>query len=240
MGGQIADPVVADVGDAVLAVPTGEELEPNEEGIAFYLDLFTEMRRLGIRPLVTLSHYDPPLALALKNNAWVDRSTIALFERFSRTCFERFGHLVDLWLSFNEIDGIIRHPFTSGGIIDETVEGSLEQACYTALHHQFVASASVTRILHELWPESENTDDPQHFGPEESHIVAVIETAPWLEKCRAALGSHRSQVDPNHPFWQFYSIMQELPGSGEAYLLGGGTPFPPSDGPANYLFAGLV
>ena len=92
----------------------------------------------------------------------------------------------------------------------------------------------------ELWPESENTDDPQHFGPEESHIVAVIETAPWLEKCRAALGSHRSQVDPNHPFWQFYSIMQELPGSGEAYLLGGGTPFPPSDGPANDLFAGLV
>lgn len=153
----------AEMGFSVLRVsiawsrlyPTGEELEPNEEGIAFYLDLFTEMRRLGIRPLVTLSHYDPPLALALKNNAWVDRSTIALFERFSRTCFERFGHLVDLWLSFNEIDGIIRHPFTSGGIIDETVEGSLEQACYTALHHQFVASASVTKMLHEMWPESE-------------------------------------------------------------------------------------
>ena len=135
--------------------PTGEELEPNEEGIAYYLDLFTEMRRLGIEPLVTLSHYDPPLALALKNNAWVARETIALFERFSRTCFERFGHLVSKWLSFNEIDGIIRHPFTSGGIIDETVEGSLEQACYAALHHQFVAGASVTKTLHELWPESQ-------------------------------------------------------------------------------------
>lgn len=134
--------------------PTGEEAEPNEEGVNFYLDLFTEMRRLGIEPLVTLSHYDPPLALVLKNNCWVDRGTIALFERFASTCFERFGHLVKLWLSFNEIDSIIRHPFTSGGIIEETVNGSLEQACYTALHHQFVASASVTRILHELWPES--------------------------------------------------------------------------------------
>lgn len=134
--------------------PTGEEAEPNEEGVKFYLDLFTEMRRLGIEPLVTLSHYDPPLALVLKNNCWVDRGTIALFERFAHTCFERFGHLVKLWLSFNEIDSIIRHPFTSGGIIEETVSGSLEQACYTALHHQFVASASVTRILHELWPES--------------------------------------------------------------------------------------
>lgn len=135
--------------------PTGEELEPNEAGVAFYLDLFTEMRRLNIEPLVTLSHYDQPLALALKNNCWLDRSTIALFERFARTCFERFGHLVDLWLSFNEIDSITRHPFTSGGIIPETVEGSLDQAYYTALHHQFVASASVTRILHDLWPESQ-------------------------------------------------------------------------------------
>ncbi|MGC4151891.1 MAG: family 1 glycosylhydrolase [Propionicimonas sp.] len=134
--------------------PTGEELEPNEEGVAFYLALFTRMRELGIEPLVTLSHYDPPLALVLKNNCWVDRGTIALFERFAQTCFERFGHLVRLWLSFNEIDSIIRHPFTSGGIVEETVEGDLEQACYTALHHQFVASASVTRMLHERWPES--------------------------------------------------------------------------------------
>jgi 6-phospho-beta-glucosidase len=135
--------------------PTGEELEPNEEGVAFYEAMFTEMRRLNIEPLVTLSHYDPPLALALKHNGWVERRTIELFERFSRTCFERFGHLVKLWLTFNEIDGILRHPFTSGGIIEETVEGSVEQACYTALHHQFIASASVTRMLKEMWPESQ-------------------------------------------------------------------------------------
>ncbi len=135
--------------------PTGEETAPNEEGVAFYLRLFEEMSRLGIEPLVTLSHYDQPLALALKNNCWLDRSTIPLFERFAQTCFERFGHLVKWWLSFNEIDSIPRHPFTSAGIITETVEGSLDQAYYTALHHQFLASASATRMLHEMWPESQ-------------------------------------------------------------------------------------
>ena len=167
--------------------PTGEELEPNEEGVAHYLALFEEMRRLGIEPLVTLSHYDPPLALALKNNCWVDRSTIELFERFSRTCFERFGHLVSRWLSFNEIDGILRHPFTSGGIIDETVEGSLEQACYTALHHQFVASARVTRTLHELWPESQMgcmltmlTTYPRTCHPDDVVATQEKERLLWL------------------------------------------------------------
>jgi len=135
--------------------PTGEELEPLAEGIAYYKALFTEMRRLNIEPLVTLSHYDPPMALALKHNGWVERRTIELFERFARTCFTEFGDLVDMWLTFNEIDGIIRHPFTSGGIIEETVEGNLEQACYTALHHQFVASASVTKMLREISPDAQ-------------------------------------------------------------------------------------
>lgn len=132
--------------------PTGEELEPLAEGVAYYKALFTEMRRLNIEPLVTLSHYDPPMALALKHNGWVERRMIGLFERFARTCFTEFGELVNMWLTFNEIDGIIRHPFTSGGIIDETVEGSLEQACYSALHHQFVAAASVTKILRDISP----------------------------------------------------------------------------------------
>jgi 6-phospho-beta-glucosidase len=135
--------------------PTGEELEPLAEGVAYYRAMFTEMRRLNIEPLVTLSHYDPPMALALKHNGWVERRTIELFERFARTCFTEYGDLVKMWLSFNEIDGIIRHPFTSGGIIEETVEGSLEQACYTALHHQFVASASVTRMLREISPDAQ-------------------------------------------------------------------------------------
>ncbi|SNX66646.1 6-phospho-beta-glucosidase [Streptomyces sp. TLI_55] len=134
--------------------PTGEETEPLQAGIDHYRAMFQEMRRLGIEPLVTLSHYDPPLHLALKNNCWVERSTIELFERFARVCFTEFGAYVKLWLTFNEIDGILRHPFTSGGIIPDTVEGSLDQACYTALHHQFVAGARVTALLRELVPDA--------------------------------------------------------------------------------------
>ena len=89
----------------------------------------------------------------------------------------------------------------------------------------------------ELWPDEER--DADSFGPDPAQIVALIETAPWLDICRRALGSHRSQVDIEHPFWQFYQIMQELPGSGEAYLMGAGEPFPKGDGLASCLYAGL-
>ena len=98
--------------------PTGEEETPNPAGVAFYRELFTEMRRLGIEPLVTLSHYEMPIHLATAYNGWSDRRVIELFVRFATTCFTEFGSLVKLWLTFNEIDSIRRHPFTTAGVIE--------------------------------------------------------------------------------------------------------------------------
>lgn len=130
--------------------PTGEEQEPNQAGIDFYKGVFEEMKRLGIEPLVTLSHYEMPLSLSLKYNGWADRRVIDLFVRFSKTCFKEFGPYVKRWLTFNEIDSIIRHPFTSGGILPELSGGNELKCCYQGLHHQLVASALVTKLCHEM------------------------------------------------------------------------------------------
>ncbi|WP_208560000.1 glycoside hydrolase family 1 protein [Marinilactibacillus kalidii] len=131
--------------------PTGEELEPNEKGLQFYEDLFTEMNRLNIEPIVTLSHYEMPLSLSLKYNGWVDRRVVDDFVRFSKVCFKRYKNLVKYWLTFNEIDSIHRHPFTTAGIlVDQCTPGKSEQETYQALHHQFVASAMVTKDCHEI------------------------------------------------------------------------------------------
>ena len=37
--------------------PTGEEQQPNEEGLRFYEELFDECHKYGIEPLVTLCHH---------------------------------------------------------------------------------------------------------------------------------------------------------------------------------------
>ena len=42
--------------------PTGEENAPNEDGLRFYEELFTECCRYGIEPVVTLCHFDVPEA----------------------------------------------------------------------------------------------------------------------------------------------------------------------------------
>lgn len=136
--------------------PTGEESEPNEKGLQFYEDLFTEMRRLNIEPLVTLSHYEMPLALATKYNGWADRRVIDCFVRFCHACFVRYQDLVKYWLTFNEVDSVIRHPFTTAGIIPSRVpEEKMLETCYQATHHQLVASAMVVKDCHEVIPGSQ-------------------------------------------------------------------------------------
>ena len=44
--------------------PHGDETVPNEKGLQFYDDVFDELAKYGIQPLVTLSHYEMPLYLS--------------------------------------------------------------------------------------------------------------------------------------------------------------------------------
>ena len=94
--------------------PTGEEEQPNEAGLRFYDEVIDECLKYGIEPLVTISHYETPLALAKKYNGWADRRLIDLYVKYCRTLFERYKKKVKYWITFNEINSIIHQPFMSG------------------------------------------------------------------------------------------------------------------------------
>lgn len=135
--------------------PTGEENQPNYDGIKYYENIFKELKKYNIEPIVTLSHYEMPLNLSIKYNGWVDRKLIGYFVKFSKVCFESFGKYVKYWLTFNEIDSVGRHPFTTAGIIpDQCEDGKLNNAIYQALHHQYVAAALATKECHEIIKDS--------------------------------------------------------------------------------------
>lgn len=135
--------------------PTGVENLPNEDGLKFYDDLFDELIKNNITPLVTLSHYEMPIHLVNEFNGWYDRRVVNFFEKFAITVFNRYKNKVNLWITFNEIDSIIRHPFTTGGIVTERFkDDEVENVIYQALHHQFIASALAVKHCHEIIPNS--------------------------------------------------------------------------------------
>ena len=135
--------------------PNGDDAEPNEEGLQFYDNVFDELRKYGIEPLVTMSHYEPPLNIVLKYNGWYSREVVGLFTRYVETICKRYKDKVKYWLTFNEVDSMIRHPYTTGGLVEDRFPGkNFEEVIFQSMHHQFVASALATKICHEIIPDS--------------------------------------------------------------------------------------
>ena len=108
-----------------------------------------------MQPLVTMSHYEPPLHFVREYNGWDDRRSIDFFLRYVDVITKRYKDKVKYWLTFNEIDSIMRHPFMTGGLIESRFPPEkFEEVCYQAMHHQFVASALATKITHENIPDA--------------------------------------------------------------------------------------
>src|SRR5699024_12835283 len=69
--------------------PNGYDEKPNEAGLQYYEDMFKELRKYGIEPVVTLSHYETPYGLIEKYNGWKSRKVIDHFVRYAETVFNR-------------------------------------------------------------------------------------------------------------------------------------------------------
>lgn len=132
----------------------GFDEEPNEEGLKFYDEIFDECLKYGIEPLVTIVHFDAPVACTRKFGSWKSREMIDLYVKYCKTLFTRYKGKVHYWLTFNEINMILHLPFMAAGILFEEGENQ-EESKYRAAHHELVASAMATRIAHEIDPENQ-------------------------------------------------------------------------------------
>jgi 6-phospho-beta-glucosidase len=140
--------------------PTGMEETPNEKGLEFYDNVFDELKKYGIEPLVTISHYEIPYGLVEAYNGWEGRECIDCYVRYCETIFERYKDKVKYWLTFNEINsgtmpmGAVLSLGTVKGYSGPITEVSDKpQERFQGLHHQFVASAKAVKLAHEKYPQ---------------------------------------------------------------------------------------
>ena len=134
--------------------PTGFEAEPNQAGLDFYHRVFAECARYGIEPLVTMSHYEMPVEVVDRLNGWESRETIDLFVKYGTTILDEFHDEVKYWVVFNELNMTVFSPYIGAGILEERMtSANLATAQFTALHHQFVAAARITRHGRTVRPD---------------------------------------------------------------------------------------
>ncbi|WP_381414872.1 glycoside hydrolase family 1 protein [Spiroplasma endosymbiont of Anurida maritima] len=74
----------------------------NKKGIEFYNNVINELVRNNIKPIVTIFHFDTPLALEEKGG-WSNRDVILpAFDKYADTLFKEYGDRVKHWITINE------------------------------------------------------------------------------------------------------------------------------------------
>jgi beta-glucosidase/6-phospho-beta-glucosidase/beta-galactosidase len=69
----------------------------NEAGVKHYDDLISTMLAAGIKPVVTLFHWDTPLALFNSYGAWTDSRIIADYVSYAKYVITRYDEYVPIW-----------------------------------------------------------------------------------------------------------------------------------------------
>ena len=179
--------------------PKGDEETPNEAGLQFYDDVFDELAKYGIEPLVTISHFELPFHLGKNYDGFLDKRTIGFYENYATTLFERYKDKVKYWLTFNEINfGTMDHGKRINGLFNRDYT---ETEQYQALHNVFLASAKAVAAGHKINPEFKIgcmlayiTMYPKTCRPED-----VLKTQQINEKFNFFCGD--VQVKGNYPYF---------------------------------------
>lgn len=135
----------------VRIMPDGKTV--NQKGIDFYRDLIDEVVRNGMKPIVTIYHFEYPQTLIDLYGGWLNRESIDDFERYATVLFENFGKEVPYWLTINEQDHLLK-ICSRLGFPDSLTGKEYLKAAEQANYHMCVATAKVIEKCHRMLPDA--------------------------------------------------------------------------------------
>ncbi len=149
--------------------------EVNPAGIKFYRELLTDLRARGIRPIVTLYHWDLPQVLQ-DEGGWAHRATAFAFADYARVVARELGDLVDLWITLNEPWCVAFLGYAAG----VHAPGHKDPAeALAAAHHLNLAHGLAAQVIREELPDAKvgislnlQVTRPE-FADDEGHLAAV-------------------------------------------------------------------
>ena len=124
----------------------------NEAGVAHYDDVIASLVANGIKPAVTLFHWDTPLALFNEYGAWSDRQIVDDYFNYATFIIQRYDQYVDHWFTINEPQYCNwQYSTYPAGVYYpayHNITGGLP-ARFTCGHYTLLAHAKVAKWYHE-------------------------------------------------------------------------------------------
>lgn len=134
--------------------PNGVETEPNSDGIAFYTDVFEELKKYDIEPVVTLFHWDMPQYLVDHYDGFRSKETITFFTKFAKTCFRSFGKYVKYWLTLNENNLSLLIPWMYIKDKNAIPKDKIEQLKWDCYYNSLICHFKAVQLCHQIIPDA--------------------------------------------------------------------------------------
>ncbi|XP_042399142.1 beta-glucosidase 24-like isoform X1 [Zingiber officinale] len=127
----------------------------NKQGIEYYNNLIDQLLANGLKPFVTLFHWDSPQFLEDQYGGFLSSHIVDDFRNYAETCFRNFGDRVKHWITFNEPWSYSIGGYGLGFLAPGRCSNWEEQRCshgdsskepYIVAHHQLLAHAAAVLV----------------------------------------------------------------------------------------------
>ncbi len=120
-----------------------EKHKVNQAGVRFYMNLVENLEARGIKPCVTIYHWDLPI-WAQREGGWTNRKCVDWYVEYATYLFQIFGDHIYMWFTQNE-------PFCSG-VLGHTLgmhaPGYQEiKSGFLAVHHLLLSHGKTVRAF---------------------------------------------------------------------------------------------
>ncbi|XP_049934173.1 beta-glucosidase 12-like isoform X1 [Nymphaea colorata] len=131
----------------------------NKVGIAYYNNLINELLSKGLKPFVTLFHWDLPQALESEYGGFLSKQIIEDFTNFVDVCFKEFGDRVKHWITLNEpyayaYGGYVSGTFPPGRctkVLGNCTAGNSGTEPYVVAHNFLLSHASAVKLYKDKY-----------------------------------------------------------------------------------------
>ncbi|PRQ54454.1 putative glycosidase [Rosa chinensis] len=163
----------------------------NQLGVKFYNNLINELVSNGIKPLVTLLHYDPPQALDDLYGGFLSPNIINDYGDYVNLCFKTFGDRVKHWVTMNEPNGFAINAYDGGTFAPgrcsnyegNCTSGNSATEPYIVAHHLLLAHSAAVKIYKDKYQASQK-----------GQIGITIVTHWWKPKFPEQLASRKATL----------------------------------------------
>ncbi|KAJ3706398.1 hypothetical protein LUZ61_010103 [Rhynchospora tenuis] len=161
-------------------LPKGRFGNVNMWGISFYNKVIDAILERGIKPFVTINHFDIPQELLDRYGAWLSAEIRKDFGYFAEVCFKAFGDRVKYWTTLNEPNLVTKFSYLSGKYppgrcsypFGNCTFGNSSLEPYIVAHNMILSHATAVEIYRKYYQEKQGG------------TIGIVIAAKWYEPLR--------------------------------------------------------